>query len=128
MTTVKILTESQGEGVKKYNLPREFAEKWVSALRSEKYNQAYSCIAVKINSKECYCVLGIAGIVSGLSFDQMAGLNSLRLFTDYNNIPFEMKQPAGIRGYIPNEVSRLNDEGCTFPEIADWIEANIQFV
>ena len=99
----------------KYQLPKEFATKWVKALRSGEYGQTrgeyYS------EPFNCYCALGVSFKVIGVQPAQWdAPISDIRwpLLDD-----MDLKQI----------IIELNDDRClTFPEIADWIEANVEFI
>lgn len=114
---------------KKYQLPKEFAERWVKALRSGKYEQTTDC---QLKLGDCYCVLGVAGIVAELKIS-IKGDEFLTPITEEPNSydplynVFGMDYNVGYR--FAQELYRLNDtQHLTFPEIADWIESNVEFV
>lgn len=47
--------------MKKFKLPKEFAQKWVEALRSGKYRQGKYMLSERNNSGVCdNCCLGVA--------------------------------------------------------------------
>lgn len=99
---------------KKYSLPKEFAEKWVAALRSGDYKQADQKYYDR--STDCYCANGVGYKIQGAIFNENGTINSSgpRLI----QIPMSLWE----------EVVYLNDtNGRTFSEIADWIEANVEF-
>lgn len=96
---------------KKYQLPKEFAEKWVKALRSGEHKQ----IKGSYIKDGCYCAMGLGFMISGAVVGEIklygAGKTPLKMFD------------------IKSNIISLNDEkGKSFPEIADWIEANIEFI
>lgn len=108
---------------KKYQLPKEFAEKWVKALRSNKYKQHSGELRNNI-IKNCYCAIGIACIANGIEIDS-TGFYPVK---DGKTLDY-------YGGYIymtesmVKEIVSLNDHQKTpFPQIADWIEANVEFV
>lgn len=123
--------------MKKYQLPKEFAEKWVSALRSGEYNQATKLL--KSDHQDAYCCLGVCAVINGFTdnkkLESNGGLSEIGHYVgDYEEdfqyelldfgIPIQL-----IKGDLPNDLIHLNDtEGKTFPEIADWIEANVYFI
>lgn len=94
---------------KKYQLPKEFAEKWVTALWSGVYRQ----ITGAYKKAGCFCAIGL--------FYEVNGFNP----TLYS-IDSDKRNP--IRWELKGELLILNDElEKSFPEIADYIEANVQF-
>lgn len=126
--------------MKKYTLPKEFAEKWIKALRSGDYKQGDEML---MTYSEEYCCLGlackIAGITpkSGYTYGFPYDLQRLEKF-DLTALPellreecagiYNLDKPANEQVNFNCTVARLNDSGYTFIEIADWIESNTEFV
>ncbi len=115
---------------KKYQLPKEFAEKWVAALRSGKYKQGKSRLR---SPKGEYCCLGVACIVQKVPYRDLK--DALWITgDDYYGFGFIPEGfPSQLIGKATeNELVRsfasLNDSQKSFPEIADWIEENCQFI
>ncbi len=101
---------------KKYTLPREFAEKWVKALRSKKYKQDTDHNQYRYN--DCYCAWGVYGVANKFKFitDSTCVKGKVEL---YNSVEYELFK----------FIYRLNDrEKLTFPQIADEIETNVEFI
>lgn len=104
---------------KKYKLPKEFAEKWVDALRSRRYNQRQGSYYSKYD--KCYCAMGV-------------GLKQIKFKFNANetpdNSPFcKWTDDGSCHTYLWHAIVKLNDtDKKTFTEIADWIEANVEFV
>lgn len=97
--------------MKQFKLPKEFAEKWVAALRSGEYKQSYE----DYENDGCYCTAGVGYEVNGY---QPKG-DKLLNFPD--------KDP--LTGKLFHEIVTMNDEQkLPFAEIADWIEENVEFV
>lgn len=112
--------------MKKFKLPKEFAKKWVEALRSGKYGQARNVL--KESRKNEYCCLGVACVISKVKKTKL-------LFNEWiedyvvdgiKNFPKELI--GGFGNDLAYELSKMNDNGKSFDEIADWIEANVEFV
>ena len=105
-------------------LPKQYKEKWVNALRSGNFQQEdgqlYNCGA--------FCALGVAlHVCNGISLDNLEELNQpsdLEPYltdTEYRAIPREIR-----KGDLQDYVIGLNDnEGYTFDMIADYIEENV---
>lgn len=125
---------------KKYSLPREFAEKWVAALRSGKYRQGSQKLG---NSEKGYCCLGVAAKVCGSTDDMLSNGNDvacyLKIGGDYgakltrkifDQIPKELRgEEDKLKENLVAKLINLNDnKHYSFPEIADWIEENVEFV
>lgn len=107
---------------KKYQLPREFATKWVEALRSGKYRQGKG----RLKNNDSYCCLGVACEISGATERQINHYAYIPKRSTVN-VPTLLKSGCGVKGLICT-ISTMNDSGNTFLEIADWIEQNIEFI
>lgn len=110
---------------KKLQLPKEFAEKWVKALRSGEYEQGSE--ALHQNGK--YCCLGLACLVSGHEYVGSEGLIDLRKY--YKVPPVLTDVYEDEEGKMPNldqTLATMNDSGSSFKDIANWIEHNIEFI
>jgi hypothetical protein len=104
-------------------LPKEFKEKWITALRSGEYKQGN--LQFYNRSNNSYCCLGVAAEVAGydLKASSMVGEaifhkgmveidNIIEIFIENENIQWDLV--------------RMNDgKKYTFLEIADWIESNL---
>lgn len=120
--------------MKKYQLPKGFAEKWVKALRSGKYKQGKE----QLCNEDGYCCLGVAAIIAGatpiqLGDKQWLAVNSAVGHAFATEKPFLKNIPEQLKGMnnkdiISGKVAALNDGGKSFAEIADWIESNVEFV
>jgi hypothetical protein len=123
--------------VKEYTLPKEFAEKWIAALRSGQYKQTTDRLKAK---DECaYCCIGVACVIQGYNDSQVmednGELNEIKInLDDYGDeVEYPLHEQYGIpmamiNGNLPNELINLNDsEKLSFTEIADWIEDNVDF-
>jgi hypothetical protein len=120
---------------KKYTLPKDFAEEWLTALRSGKYKQAKTVLYNK-NTKG-YCCLGVAcAIKYSLNYlkaeeSRYAGViekSEYNLRFDLKKIPEQLKGGDQIKNDLVITLTDMNDSGKTFDEIADWIEKNIEFI
>ena len=151
--------------MKKYKLPKEFAEKWLTALRSGDYEQGNEHLlsyeevdefTVNYNKKS-YCCLGVACSLTEVSEALYSGMSFVSDTYGYEQIeimaagyPVEI---AGESGF-PEILAKFNDGTTiaqyhlefeflnlkfrkepklgevyqlTFPEIADFIEDNVEF-
>ena len=118
-------------------LPKEFKEKFLAELRSGKHKQGKS---VMYNpADDSLCCLAVAGLVCGLTKDEMAGVDILTAENDYDD-PSGRKNPSSKKaihqlGYPlvltasydtkGCDLASMNDSGKSFSEIADWIEENL---
>lgn len=111
---------------KKYRLPKEFAEKWLEALRSGEYEQGYGCLFT--NNR--FCCLGVGCVILGADKNTMDE-KEMTISSDWeieilkieNFFPKELQETK-----LMEDLIRFNDdEGFSFNEIADWIEENCEF-
>lgn len=120
---------------KEYKLPKAFAEKWLTALRSGEYKQAQETL-YDPNTKG-YCCLGVACRLEyplhylKASNGDFAGILQKGTTTDLmkydlKKIPKVLKTSSNSSNLV-GELTGMNDDGCTFEEIADWIEDNVEF-
>ena len=115
--------------MKDFRLPKEFAEKWLKALRSHDYEQGDGALyKEKTNG---YCCLGVAcRIEYPLQYlkasDGYAGLiekSQGQLKFDLKKIPKELK---GSNDLVKRLTRMNDDENYSFKKIADWIEDNVE--
>lgn len=129
--------------MKKFKLPKTFAEKWLTDLRSENYRQAHGVLHK--NGK--FCCLGVACITAGYSIDDLKtpggsfatvikefkeeeddeNRETNFLAKDLPNVPEELKGGCLDNGLV-GKLTDMNDCGLySFTELAEWIENNVEF-
>jgi hypothetical protein len=115
-------------------------EKWLSALRSGKYKQGKEALRTKKNK---FCCLGVLCDVyrketklgkwdKNPFFSNFAFINTKKNNQTFNSLgilPISVMDWAGLKNVNPtiygnDTLSKLNDNGSTFQEIADIIEKN----
>lgn len=103
--------------MKNYKLPKEFAQKWVNALRSGEYKQTQKCFT---KGQDCFCALGLGYFILGCEpkKNKQGGWNLLGIHNDQ----MEILNP------LFDEITTINDSGKSFLEAANWIEANVEFI
>ena len=113
----------------KYQLPKEFAEKWVAALRSGEYEQGEGMLYDDFYGT--YCCLGVAAKICDAPIDKIAKYSLLEIggwFDEYG-VPEAL---IGNNDTFIDSLTAMNDGFGTakksFPEIADWIEQNVEFI
>ena len=110
---------------KEYKLPKEFAGKWVKALRSGDYKQGNG--QLYNTTSDSYCCLGVACNVAGYATDIKKHGGSEYIDESTNNyfpkVPKLLKQETIFTEIVAN----MNDQGASFDEIAKWIEKNVEF-
>lgn len=115
--------------MKKYQLPKEFGEKWITALRNGEYKQGKDRLKDIFGG---YCCLGVACAMQGIDDfkdNQWIGGRSAWSLTipEINSIPELLKGTPAQSDFV-GDVSKMNDDGIPFHEIADWIETNVEFI
>jgi len=131
---------------KKYKLPKRFLAKWLVALRSGDYLQGQGLLYNKETNG--FCCLGVAGAICGNSLEKMDGQEMFRIedaevpksVVPNKKFPQELKYQTihdDDNEFIVT-LACMNDgnesaEGAnptrkkyTFPEIADWLETNVE--
>lgn len=116
----------------------EFKAKWVAALRSGEYKQCKN----SLRQEDGFCCLGVACDISGLgswtsnmsTTDYLYAVEDEReesrltsTIVDYMGVAKSFDRVGYIPFYTDRDGNRvaltiLNDEGCTFDQIADIIE------
>ena len=109
---------------KKFRLPKDFAIKWIEALRSGEYKQGM----VSLFKNDSYCCMVVAGRVCGMSKENIKINNGT--FKAFNNpkVPEELITIGYTYTPLVRKLIHLNDEEeKSFNEIADWVEQNVEF-
>lgn len=105
-------------------MDQALVREWVKALRSGEYRQRHG----QLRRGDAYCCLGVAADVAIKTGKtplrwEGDGLNDDRSFLSIRDP--DLQDALGINGR-QNCLTNLNDnEGATFPVIADWIETHI---
>lgn len=99
----------------------ELKAKWLEALRSGRYQQGKTCL----RAGDAFCCLGVLCDVSEQG--KWTDGDSTRYFTVTDQGAYCLFPPTGWLGReMSNAIVNMNDEqGKTFNEIADWLEANV---
>lgn len=112
--------------------------KWLAALRSGKYQQGRGALLQQGDGDNEYCCLGVLGSICGANSRQLSNGQILEdVDMGYVLGPWQPRKP----GFYPFEPGRpethvtiqrvlaaMNDNGKSFAEIADYIEANVPAV
>lgn len=114
--------------MKTIKMRKELGEKWLAALRSDKYKQGFGTL-------ECdgrYCCLGVLEHVADGSTETEA-LPSYHWLHEHN-VCFSSSIGATVTApYVETSdgfecVANLNDEGMPFSDIADLLEKHMEFI
>lgn len=116
-------------------MDKDKAMEWVKALRSGKYKQGkkYLKVVGSSTTQVSYCCLGVLGEISGLSAEELVAASGL--LPDKNKCGLKSRIGDTCLGGIDytlieidnrphSSLAAANDSGCTFDQIADWIENN----
>lgn len=98
---------------------------WLKALRSGEYQQGMRRLR-NIHNK--YCCLGVLADICDVSWQRRDRDSPAYYFDESFRIgalPRKMLQDLGLSQAQQGELIRLNDEGNTFTQIADWIEKEL---
>lgn len=116
----------------------EIAEKWAADLEANADKQGRHCLHYKKDGKDLFCCLGRLcelAIADGVQVKVSVSESFERPHFSYGNnklqLPHEVKQWAGMKDNDAKAaltkksdkvwLSKLNDDGVTFPEIAKLI-------
>jgi hypothetical protein len=95
--------------------------KWVEALRDGKYEQGQSYLRRGTQ----FCCLGVLCDLVSKNEWEVTDSNIFRFRGVRGFLPGELRDGAGISVGEENDVANMNDNGKSFAEIADYIEANL---
>lgn len=104
----------------------EVKAKWLEALRSGEYEQGKG----ELRRGDTYCCLGVLCNISQLGRWNPYDSGAYSFNVD-SNLPAFGMLPKSISVWSElfvdnqNRLGQMNDGGASFPEIADWIEANL---
>lgn len=113
-------------------ITKEEKAAWIAALRSGEYKQGKGFLKKKVGETYEFCCMGVLATII-----DPTNLRSTELCTNIYNYYYSTKHPHMYSPYIsliliPGEekdlegvLARMNDDGKTFPEIADWIKENV---
>jgi hypothetical protein len=111
----------------------EVKARWVEALRSGRYEQ----IQKWLHTETGYCCLGVLCDLSGLGQWQgrTMGRDNFFAFVEHDKVydaqsgdgfpTGGVDQWAGLDFGRYEVIAKMNDDGKSFSEIADWIETNL---
>lgn len=105
---------------------------WLEALRSGKYRQTTGFLKVEREGKQHYCCLGVLCEVLKDKYEISEGEScvtpGLTFFDDSSDaLTDKLISTFKLEGDAVTTLYRMNDDdGRSFAEIADWIEAHVQ--
>ena len=97
----------------------QLVKDWIAALRSGKYKQSKLFLR---DANGCYCATGVLCLVAGMK-PRARVIGMILDGHSYSSyLPTAVIDATGLRLSVFSQVTRLNDRGHTFNEIADYIE------
>lgn len=116
-------------------LDPELKAQWLTALRSGKYQQGRGGLLDMGDGDKAFCCLGVLGHLCGATDNSLQGSQILEdvymshLLGGWNPeskgfYPFDPARPE-THITLQRRLAAMNDNGKSFAEIADWIEANL---
>lgn len=102
-------------------MEKEWKERWVIALRSDKFKQGSGCLYDEHNNT--FCCLGVLREI--VEPNVLYGSYRDQTEEKENTVQLDNKHAKGLTLMEASILGGMNDEGKTFPEIADYIEQNI---
>lgn len=106
-------------------MKKEWADKWISALRSGQYKQGREFLC----ANDQFCCLGVLCDLSEIDEFKTKEHRAAEYLDQDQHLPEEVMRLTGMvsthgSSYNTPDLTVLNDEGSTFLEIADIIEKN----
>lgn len=89
-------------------LDRELKAKWLEALRSGQFKQCEGKLHRVLT--DSYCCLGVLQSIASIPQSPAGEL---------------LDSKCGLQIDVQQKLAGMNDDGDSFSEIADWIEANV---
>lgn len=103
----------------------ELKQRWIQALRSDKYLQGRGHLRIEMYGKTYHCAMGVLYdlIATPRQWERLRLATGSSFFGAY--LPIEAYDETGLNPRFEKRIASLNDEGATFHEIADLIEHDI---
>jgi hypothetical protein len=109
-------------------LPEPFRTDWLKALRSGKYRQGVGALHSYVSNT--FCCLGVAAdITTDVEWGRISPSLRVELVKkeDNKSLGWDIYYgPSTCLSGLARALAKMNDEGASFTEIADWIEANTE--
>jgi hypothetical protein len=109
----------------------EIKKNWIEALRSGRYEQGRGALRTHHLSGDRFCCLGVLADVVGLQpITNRSWLGgSVSMYGNANGEPVSslLDVEVGLPQRTAGTLARMNDAGCSFDEIADFIERNVAY-
>jgi len=110
----------------------ELKERWLKALRSDDYQQTHGYLCRYRKGVPSFCCLGVLAVVQGEKPERLVDRQildevGLQTLLQPNSIMWgKIENHLGIEPIsLQQLLATKNDDGKSFAQIADWIEANL---
>jgi len=104
-----------------YKIEKEFGTKWVKGLRSRKFKKGK--FKLYEPTTDCHCALGVAAVVNDFKFTK----NGILAVKENGHLYLYDDEVVSMNLYA--KITEMNDhDDLPFRKIADWIEANVEFI
>jgi len=117
-------------------------ERWVRALRSGKYKQGWGRLCSVEHGETSFCCIGVLANeeLNGHWIEESEGLQGFHrkglkiwwefyydgsLFGETGSLNNDALAELELSDFHQFKLTEMNDSGCSFSEIADWIEENL---
>lgn len=115
-------TETNRQGSTENVVP-DLKTQWLQALRSGNYEQTLAYLRFRNG----YCCLGVlCHVVDPTKWQTSEHISRVYSWEDHTKyLPDEIAQKFPAKAKILDEAMKMNDDGCTFADIANYLEANL---
>lgn len=102
----------------------EFKQRWLGALRGDQYQQGTSWLR---RADGGFCCLGVlCDLIDPNGWTPGPHVHRWGISENTSILPHQARAVTGLHDqFALDELMRMNDNGQSFAQIADWIEANI---
>jgi hypothetical protein len=94
--------------------------KWIEALRSGEYKQG----ACYLRQRDEFCCLGVLADIKQVKSTVQIDAHMFH-FESESKAAFLPDNYEGLSRVTQSHLAAMNDDGKKFPQIADWIDANL---
>lgn len=108
---------------KQFQLPKDFAEKWVAALRQMPEAKHHTGELRNPKDETCYCSIGVGMVANNIPISE----NGMMILIDGKTVDYY--ENFIFHDRLAYEIVDMNDmKNRTFSYIADWLIENVEFI
>lgn len=106
----------------------EIKQKWVQELRHGRRRQGYDVLCRQDELGRCYCVMGVlADILDPEGWEPPARVSGVVGHRGrWSGLSHEMMEQVGLDPFDHGRLSKRNDSGWSFDQLADFIEQEVE--